>query len=236
MRNFRRFLAGVLAFAMFFAGADFGAFDFSPIIAHAQEEVTDVYDAVASYVRLESESNFDKNLLYLDKNTNGVLDSGLRDNTSNVCADTEFETNGVTEANGTSFGVIYSFLQTDIDAAAQFKSGKWLTDTVYDSQYGTPTTESLFLTAGGTQWIVNCEYRYLTMDYVRRYKFNANGDNYRYYKVSPSNMNNELFSSEVEYQHTKSFDTHNNPDNILATLLYYVIFVLYQQVVEKVLD
>lgn len=214
MKSSRRFLAGFLSLALFFSSADFGVFDLSPIIAHAAEQVTDVYDAVAAYERLETITDFDQNLLSLDKDLADGVSSGLRDDTSNVCGDTEFENNGEPEALGTMFGRIYQFHQKDIDAAAQFKAGDWLTKTEYDSQFGTPTTESLFLTAGGTQWIVNCDYRYLTTDYVRRYRFDADGDNYRYVKVDPKDMsvdNPEIWKSDVRYQHTMTnIDAHTD--------------------------
>lgn len=78
----------------------------------------------------------------------------------------------------------FTYEQSNIDAAAQVKTGKWLTDTEFESMAGTPTTMDQFITMGGSQWIVDLQYRVTNADYVRKYHFVVDDIyNYMYHKV-----------------------------------------------------
>lgn len=76
----------------------------------------------------------------------------------------------------------FTYQQKDVDAAAQVKSGDWLNKNKYEAMSGTPTTDNLFMTFGGSQWIVDLQYRIVECSYIRKYEFNAGVLNYRYYK------------------------------------------------------
>lgn len=81
----------------------------------------------------------------------------------------------------------FTYQQKDVDAAAQVKSGDWLNKNKYEAMSGTPTTDNLFMTFGGSQWIVDLQYRIVECSYIRKYHFTAGAPNYRYYnKTDPA--------------------------------------------------
>lgn len=75
----------------------------------------------------------------------------------------------------------FTYQQKDIDAAAQVKAGKWLTNARYEAMAGVPTTENVFVNMGGSQWIVDLQYRVTETTYVRKYHFDAGVANYLYW-------------------------------------------------------
>ncbi len=78
---------------------------------------------------------------------------------------------------------LYTFNQKAPTTTAQVKSGEWLDKSKYEAMAGTPTTEPLFVNMGGTQWIVDLQYRYVNAPYEREWKLEADYNNYRYYKL-----------------------------------------------------
>lgn len=104
---------------------------------------------------------------------------------------------------------IQYFHQTGIQANAQFKAGSWLDNNTYDATAGMPTTENFFLTVGGTQYIIDVSYEFVSRPYVRRLWFHAlNTPNYRYYKVGNASTLN--ISSRYIYDTTMTMKWDTN--------------------------
>ena len=77
----------------------------------------------------------------------------------------------------------YTFQQIASPASAQIKQGGLGTER-YEAMAGTPTTEDLFITWGGDQYIVNMQYSYNLDDYIRTYKLTTPEiPNFDYYRL-----------------------------------------------------
>lgn len=77
----------------------------------------------------------------------------------------------------------YVFQQIADPAYAQIKQGG-LDNERYEAMAGTPTTEDLFVSMGGDQYIVQMQYAYCEDDYTRTYEMTANPTpNFDYYSV-----------------------------------------------------
>ena len=103
------------------------------------------------------------------------------------------------------------FNQTDIRGASQVKSGKWLTNTEFEAMSGTPTTEPLFVTMGGSQWLVDLQYRKVSAPYVRKYHLSASAPNYRYYKLGDKGSGSSgsiSYIAQAELKYNANITTH----------------------------
>ena len=84
---------------------------------------------------------------------------------------------------GTDEGRTFKFQQIAGDAYAQIKQGE-LDNVSYEAMAGTPTTEDLFISMGGEQYVVNMQYRYVEDDYIRTYECETEETpNLTYYKI-----------------------------------------------------
>lgn len=84
----------------------------------------------------------------------------------------------------------YKFDQVLLNGKSQVKQGATGLDSEkYEAMAGTPTTEDMFITQGGEQWLVKLQYRYVDETYIRKYILRS-GDgkptyhNFMYYKTS----------------------------------------------------
>lgn len=84
----------------------------------------------------------------------------------------------------------YKFDQVLRNGKSQVKQGATGLDSEkYEAMSGTPTTEDMFISQGGEQWLVKLQYRYVDETYVRKYILRS-GDgkptyhNFMYYKTS----------------------------------------------------
>lgn len=216
----KRFMSAVLAAAMVLTSADFGVFDFSPLVAHAASAVTDAYDAYdelrnTPFGRLTQEVN-DKRDQRNDAEQNpepdrynmifGQVEGGSPQDGWGL------RVPGNTTSPG--YGTTAKFNQEKIDGTAQVKAGEWLNETTYDSTAGVPTTENMFVTVGGTQYLVDIDYEYIYRPYIRRYHFEAHAPNYRYYRIdedasmlsTPSMYREEWETTELtNWEHNLSY-------------------------------
>lgn len=76
---------------------------------------------------------------------------------------------------------IHHLKTNNVQAFQQVKAGIFTGDTTYDATAGTPTTENLFVDYGGSQYLVDIDYRILNAEYTRKYTFKADTYNYLYY-------------------------------------------------------
>lgn len=84
---------------------------------------------------------------------------------------------------GTDDGRTFKFQQVAGDAYAQIKQGD-LDAENFEAMAGTPTTEDLFITLGGEQYVVNMQFRYVVDDYIRTYQVDVpETPNLTYYKI-----------------------------------------------------
>ncbi len=195
----KRFISTALAIAILMTSADFGVFDLSPITAYAASAVTDAYDAYQElrdnpFSHLTDEVNS-------KRDPRGDAEQNPEPNRYNVIfgqveggiPQTSWGLKPAGISTSGTYGVPAKFNQTGIDGTAQVKSGEWLNETTYDATAGTPTTENMFVTVGGTQYLVDIDYEYIYRPYVRRYHFSASTPNYRYYKIDQN--------TDYEYRH-----------------------------------
>lgn len=179
--NVKRHVAGFLAGTLILTGVDLSWLDMSPIIAKAA--------ALASDTVVETRDNVVDNYQAVENLQKDVADdvgnslSKATDEIDTTARKSSDKIQDIIWNDVHGLPHIKIFEQQDIDATAQVKSGKWLSDTDYEAMAGTPTTEDLFMTFGGTQWICDLQYRYVTADYIRKYHFDASAYNYRYYKM-----------------------------------------------------
>lgn len=98
----------------------------------------------------------------------------------------------------------YVFQQIADPAYAQIKQGG-LDNERYEAMAGTPTTEDLFVSMGGDQYIVQMQYAYCEDDYTRTYEMTANPTpNFDYYSVETP----EQVSKGLSYD--RSVDGHGD--------------------------
>lgn len=200
MKTTKRFLAKLLVFATVFSAVDLSWLDLSEPLKVLAAEATDAYKAYDNLKDSLEWSNDLKNKMNLD--TNAVAEDTRADaSVSNFSVGSDI---AVTDG-------IYTFNQRNIKATAQVKSGSWLNNTEYDAMTGTPTTEPIFVTAGGTQWIVDLQYRYISAPYERTYTFRTlKTPNYRYYKMNDAVYKDDV-TSEVSYVAQVSVPYDKNP-------------------------
>lgn len=108
----------------------------------------------------------------------------------------------------------YKFDQVLLNGKSQVKQGATGLDSEkYEAMAGTPTTEDMFITQGGEQWLVKLQYRYVDETYVRKYILRS-GDgkptyhNFMYYKTDDSTPDAQAATGTLEgethgatYQH-----------------------------------
>lgn len=98
---------------------------------------------------------------------------------------------------GTDEGRTFKFQQEIGNAYAQIKQGE-LDNVFFEAMAGTPTTEDLFISMGGEQYVVNMQYRYVEDDYVRTYMMETVPvKNFTYYKMGDK-LQTQLYSSSGE--------------------------------------
>lgn len=121
-----------------------------------------------------------------------------------------------TSASTRSLGQSYStggitYEQENAYGTAEAKAGEWLNDTRYDATAGMPTTENLFIVVGGTQYIVDCTYEFITRPYTRRYHFDAQAANYRYHdRKEITDINAKRRELNFMWKDTTTTDVHYN--------------------------
>lgn len=71
----------------------------------------------------------------------------------------------------------------NLRAYQQVKAGNYNGSMSYEAMAGVPTTEELYTTFGGSQYLVDLDYRIMNADYTRTYDFNADAYNYLYFKT-----------------------------------------------------
>lgn len=170
MRNtLKQFIAFTLATALLLCDVDLGFVDLSTVVAQAATAVTDAYETYEGLTKVVGKK----------VNVEGTQSSS-GDLSTYTPVNDSFSWSNLSSN-------LITFNQSSIEGTVQVKSGAWLTDTDYEAMAGTPTTENLFVTMGGTQWIVDLQYRYVTAPYLRRYHFDASCANYRYYKLGNVN-------------------------------------------------
>lgn len=214
----KRFISAVLAAAMILTSADFGVFDFSPLVAHAASAVTDAYDAYdelrnTPFSRLTQEVNS-------KRDTRGDAEQNPEPDRYNMIfgqveggtpVNSWESVNRPANTTSVGYGTVAEFNQTGVDGTAQVKAGEWLNETTYDSTAGVPTTENLFVTVGGTQYLVDIDYEYIYRPYIRRYHFSASAPNYRYYKIDE---NSDLFSTPLYNEEWETTELTNWEHNL----------------------
>lgn len=196
MRDFKRHIAGFLACTLLLTSANISWLDLSPLIAKAAQGASELEIGLRNSVvdNYQAVVNLQKSVqdyvgTRLGKSFNDAVDTTARQSSDKI--------KDIVWNNLQGLQNIKVFNQKDIDATAQVKSGKWLSDTRYEAMAGTPTTENLFVTFGGTQWICDLQYRYVTADYIRKYHFDAGCYNYRYYTLG--GVGNNLDAGAVVY-------------------------------------
>lgn len=227
----RRFIAFVLAFSLIFCGINFtaiGAEGCIPAFAFAVGEVaTDTY---VSYNKLRQDlattrADLRRVLGLVVKRTSST--SQDRASTESIYNDNDAESEDQDYTSDMSslwrlatskykngvYNGYFTYEQKNIDAAAQVKTGKWLTDTEFESMAGTPTTIDQFVTMGGTQWIVDMQYRVTNADYVRKYHFVVDDiKNYMYHKAGSVSDNGSTTFEWDSVKTTKNDGYHEQPD------------------------
>lgn len=99
----------------------------------------------------------------------------------------------------------YKYNQILSNGRSQVKQGDTGLDSEeYEAMSGTPTTKDLFVTQGGEQYIVQCQFRYVNDDYQRKYRIRSKEDypNFLYYK--------HPFTEDVDNPGLTWDDTHNS--------------------------
>lgn len=111
----------------------------------------------------------------------------------------------------------YKFDQALLEGKSQVKQGATGLDSEkYEAMAGTPTTEDMFITQGGEQWLVKLQYRYVDETYLRKYVLRS-GDgkptyhNFMYYKTDDSTGTKQAATGTLEGE------THDaTPDHACA--------------------
>lgn len=184
MKALKRVTCVLLTLSLLFGDnylLSFVGIDYAKHITAVAATVTDCYDAYDKLIDTMQSSDDAASQLKLKKNTDG----NTRVKTAGASTSPDMSTLWKLNPNAYKYGVYkgyFTYEQSGIDAAAQVKSGTWLNKTKYESMTGTPTTEKLFVTLGGTQWIVDLQYRIVQTQYLRRYHFNAGAANYCFYR------------------------------------------------------
>lgn len=214
--SIKRHIAGFLAGTLVLTGVNLTWLDLSPIIAKAaaaaSDMVVDTRDGVVD--NYQAVDNLQKevadDVATSLGNATDAIDTTARKNSDKI--------QDIIWNNVQGLPHIKIFDQKDIDATAQVKSGKWMSDTDYEAMAGTPTTEDLFMTFGGTQWICDLQYRYVTADYIRKYHFDAFAYNYRYYKMGETgddiNVGTISYSAQAVINEEQDVvkTTHEDPE------------------------
>lgn len=211
MKALKRITCVLLTLSLLFGDnwiTSFIGLDFTKPITATAATVTDCYEAYDGFIKLMQSTSDAASQLSLNENS----DSKTRVKTAGNETSPDMST--LWKLNNYKYGIhknYFTYEQANIDAAAQIKSGKWLNNTKYEAMTGTPTTERLFCTMGGTQWIVDLQYRMVQCKYIRRYKFNSRAANYCYYKWGPVTGGSAGQHYEVT---TPSYKWNLNPDKI----------------------
>lgn len=188
LSNIKRSLCRILVFTLLLGVIDLSWFDLPGSLRVLAATATDVYDAYAELAETAEWAD--------------DLSSKLAITTGDSSADTRASADATSFVWGTVGDIstgIYTFNQRNIEATAQVKSGYWLNNTNYEATTGTPTTESVFVTVGGTQWLVDLQYRYMSAPYVRTYTFNVPiTANYRYYTLADPKVTSDKYTGGAE--------------------------------------
>ena len=78
----------------------------------------------------------------------------------------------------------YDLVQKKVEGWSQLKTNA-IAQAQFEARNGTPTTEDMFISMGGSEYVVNMQYRYCVDDYIRKYTLNTEKayPNFMYYKV-----------------------------------------------------
>lgn len=113
----------------------------------------------------------------------------------------------------------YKLFQTAIDGFSQLKDNG-IGSAAFEAMAGTPTTEDMFISMGGSEYVVNMQYALHVEDYVRTYTVNADEfDNFMYYEAGDGrefNIN-QYQTSPYRLTTAKAWDKQtSNPTKNLA--------------------
>lgn len=217
LKTWKRFIAKLLIMALIVTGTDLYWIDMSgmdKVLASVSEYVNDSYDAYKEL--LKSKEEVDKASVYTISNKiASSLGVSLRANDTYVTSASSTYNNVTTwsRSNQNVMNGLYTLNQKIPTATAQVKSGDWLTKSKYEAMAGTPTTEPLFITMGGTQWIVDLQYRYVKAPYTRKWNLNSNYVNYRYYKIGDLGGLDDM--QDITYRATKEADFDEDPEKTM---------------------
>lgn len=115
---------------------------------------------------------------------------------------------------GSEEGRTFKFQQVAGDGYAQIKQGDLDAET-FEAMAGTPTTEDLFITMGGEQYVVNMQFRYVVDDYIRTYQCDVPATpNLTYYKIDDASSEASDSDSGTTENDDESYTF--NPDPITA--------------------
>ncbi len=207
MKCVKRVVAKLLVFAFIVTSIDVSWYrpgDITQVFASIGGSVTDTYDAFDDLSQSMSIISADSSKIANQMNVVKRSDTDYNTNATAGVTDTDFkQSNNHVVGNG-----LYTFNQLNLQGTGQVKSGNWLNDTQYEAMVGTPTTQPLFVTMGGTQWIVDMQYRFVTAPYVREYHFDAHCANYRYYKLGEGGSS----SAETIYKSQMIIPFNVNPN------------------------
>lgn len=118
----------------------------------------------------------------------------------------------------------YHLWQMTANAHAQVKADE-IGESKWDAVNGVPTTEDLFVSMGGSEFIVNLQYRYCVDDYVRKYHLKTKPiNNFMYYKTGAMNYDDSGDSpvyTQLVSPPSKTIDQKPEPNsNNTGTSLY----------------
>lgn len=223
MNKIKQVIAKMLALAVILTTVDLSWCDLTVYAAN----VTDAYDAYNNIIGHVFSGDVDA---ASKLNLNNVTES------LNETANASVENLNWDNKNSNSTG-IWTYNQNDISATAQVKSGEWLTNTHYEAMSGTPTTEDLFITMGGTQWIVELQYRLVSAPYTRTYHFDASAANYRYYTLGdvthiPASTVEDGYSATVEVPYDEDPEPYTGFTNVNGTRSYNYAYKSFEGLVD----
>lgn len=215
MKTHKRLIARLLVMVIAFTSVDLMWLNkpLSVLAASTSEGIENVYDCYKALTEVE---HFDLNKV----NSNEVLrnDNSPVDGITYSDKEPDKELyDGVSytnTGNSASVGKLFSYKQNGINATSQVKSGNWLNSTTYEAMAGTPTTEPLFVTYGGTQWLVDLDYRLAKSSYTRTYHFDASAPNYLYYKLGTDPAKNNDKAITLKYIANANMSATKNPADV----------------------
>lgn len=111
---------------------------------------------------------------------------------------------------GSNADKTYIYNQVLTNPKSQVKEGGIGSES-YEAMAGTPTTQDLFISQGGEQYLVQLQYRFVNDDYTRKYQVKSEADypNFMYYSCNnSSNGKADTQASKEDSGYSGSHDNH----------------------------